>query len=164
MLLSQTYDLILQCTQCTNHWVVDAIAWGGCITKNGWGMEWVPTKTMDGDHRVRQKPVRLQYPYSFKTKIHSSISHWLTDGHLQSLQQSKYPIAMHCYKVYWHCIDTGIASITWLYLSSYKAGKFSRKENSTPYWFQFWPPGGTNSISSKFTHQMAPLALVRNLH
>ena len=25
-----------------------------------------------------------------------------------------------------------------------------------PNWFQFWPLGGTTSISSKFTHQMAP--------
>ena len=41
-----------------------------------------------------------------------------------------------------------------IYLSSFKTAKFSKL--NTPYWFQFWPLGGTTIISSKFTHQMAP--------
>ena len=77
--------------------------------------------------------------------------------------------------------DPGIASITWLslYLSSYKAGKFSRKKiqhsigsnfdhqvalkalfpNLPTRWRHF--PWLQICISSKFGHQMAPLALVR---
>jgi len=41
------------------------------------------------------------------------------------------------------------------YLTSYKSGKFSRKEN--------WSQGGDTCISSKFGHQMTPLALFLNL-
>ena len=29
--------------------------------------------------------------------------------------------------------------------------------------FQFWPPGGVTCVGSKFGHQMAPLALFRNM-
>ena len=50
------------------------------------------------------------------------------------------------------------------YLSSYKAGKLVERKIQHSYWSKFWPPDGTNSISSKFTRQMVPFALVTNLH
>ena len=44
--------------------------------------------------------------------------------------------------------DPGIASITWLISPATKQAN-SVERKIPHYWFQFWPPGGTNSISSK---------------
>ena len=46
------------------------------------------------------------------------------------------------------------------YLSSYKAGKFIRKENSTLYWFQIYPPDGA-TWKFKLNTPLVPILATR---
>ena len=58
----------------------------------------------------------------------------------------------------WAQRTQGIESITWVNLSTRIVWNWFQWNFLN--WLQIWPPDGANCISCKFTHQMAPLALV----